>query len=582
MLAYSSCLEATNAEGAARLLSSCLSYGFAERVIDSKPSALLNAGQEMAPGGSYVSGYKLHELVMGQGADLAVRDIATGEYLWSIKLTADRVAKVKMLESGTLALLADDGRVLWQTPIDKPVPGSYVEINSRGVMVVRAPDKSVLWRTGAVDPWEAEKSPSDLHWLRVDEDTRQAEDGSTIHVETTIDFTRRVWTTPPADYVQVAIDPENSIPYDEMPKSEGCGCGADAEQGSDQGGGSNQRASNDGNGSGEPAGNGGNGSGEPAGNGGNGSGQQVAKGGNGSGEPAGNGGNGGNGSGEQAVNGGSGGSGQAAEAMKAEDLPALTVLLTYSVNDGVRTSDEPGPDDYYVAFDGNAGIIAQGVQQVFETLRDQEGRVAFRVVSGPYSGQFLMASADGITLGEGDGAVFWLRAPLEATAGNFASFESVVYPGQFLRHQSYRLRLDPAGPDSASLLRRDATFRIEAAPEGAIQAEPEVTLGVCASAVQGKVAWNYTGNVQWNASNLDALCGNVETTEPATCFERVMHQGIEVAPGQEKWDWSQALNLCASTTDADARIECFSERMPELGWVAATVACRATTPGESK
>jgi hypothetical protein len=41
-------------------------------------------------------------------------------------------------------------------------------------------------------------------------------------------------------------------------------------------------------------------------------------------------------------------------------------------------------------------------------------------------------------------------------AGRCRSFESVNYPGHFLRHQNYRLKLAPRSDDE--LFRKDATF----------------------------------------------------------------------------------------------------------------------------
>lgn len=158
-------------------------------------------------------------------------------------------------------------------------------------------------------------------------------------------------------------------------------------------------------------------------------------------------------------------------------------------------------------------------------------------------------------------------------AGSFASFESEAYPGHFLRHQSFRLKLDPAGPDSESLLRRDATFRIEPSPEAA-----ETALS-CQTAVQGRIPWDYSGSTAWQQGNIDRLCSAVTSIEPAVCFEHVTFGGVEWAPGQNQWARDNAVTLCAETTDASARIGCCQQEVPKSGWAPAIEACRSTALG---
>lgn len=104
----------------------------------------------------------------------------------------------------------------------------------------------------------------------------------------------------------------------------------------------------------------------------------------------------------------------------------------------------------------------------------------------------------------------------------------------------------------------------------------------CAEAVQDKIAYDYGGNTHWGNNSIAALCGSVPNAEPARCFQQVMHGGVEWAAGESKWRWQNALPLCAGTLDAQARIDCFSRKMPELGREQATAACRAETPGEGQ
>lgn len=261
-------------------------------------------------------------------------------------------------------------------------------------------------------------------------------------------------------------------------------------------------------------------------------------------------------------------------------LPEIGVLLTYSINNEVRGEAGAAPD-YFVSLDGGLGVIVPGTGQAFEMLRSDD-TVRFRVASGPDAGLFLTGEDNRVTLSDGSTAAsaFLVRPPLEPADGAFGSFESVAFPGQFLRHQGYRLKLDAADANSPSLLRRDATFRIEPAQQ---QAPETADSGLsCRDAVQGRIAWDYSGSTQWNDGNIAALCGNVASAEPAVCFEKVMHGGVEWAAGQSQWGWSNALALCAGTTDSAARVQCFSGRVMSDGWESAIAFCRANTPGEGQ
>ena len=44
----------------------------------------------------------------------------------------------------------------------------------------------------------------------------------------------------------------------------------------------------------------------------------------------------------------------------------------------------------------------------------------------------------------------------------------------------------------------------------------------CAKALQGKIAWNYSGDTKWEPTKLEKLCGDLTHAEPAICFGRVM------------------------------------------------------------
>ena len=85
----------------------------------------------------------------------------------------------------------------------------------------------------------------------------------------------------------------------------------------------------------------------------------------------------------------------------------------------------------------------------------------------------------------------------------------------------------------------------------------KVIQGICYKAVQGKIAWNYSGNKRWNYHNIERLCQNAENSYlPARCFERVMHGGINWGGGTQ-WNWKDVLELCQGTRNANATISCF-------------------------
>lgn len=113
--------------------------------------------------------------------------------------------------------------------------------------------------------------------------------------------------------------------------------------------------------------------------------------------------------------------------------------------------------------------------------------------------------------------------------------------------------------------------------------------GACAEAVQGRIAWDYRGSTRWAESNIEELCAGAEdSTEPATCFDRAMHGGLDWGGGT-RWEWKNALELCRGTRDANRRIQCF-ERAIAAGtpWSDAIQRCRRSpvtvrrpSPGEA-
>jgi hypothetical protein len=99
---------------------------------------------------------------------------------------------------------------------------------------------------------------------------------------------------------------------------------------------------------------------------------------------------------------------------------------------------------------------------------------------------------------------------------------------------------------------------------------------VCEGAAQDKIAWDYKGNKRWAQGNLDRLCKDATTAEPARCFERIMHGNISWGSSTQ-WQWQNAIDLCERSTDAAWTVRCFQQKVG-LGWQAAIQRCdeRAT------
>lgn len=119
---------------------------------------------------------------------------------------------------------------------------------------------------------------------------------------------------------------------------------------------------------------------------------------------------------------------------------------------------------------------------------------------------------------------------------------------------------------------------LPSAPAAAAQAAAESR---CATAVQGKIAWNYGGNKNWSAANIARLCKGAEgSAEPARCFRKVMHGGVNWGGGT-RWEWRNAIELCRGARNASARISCFKKKVAnETPWQQAIRQCRkAGSPG---
>ncbi len=97
----------------------------------------------------------------------------------------------------------------------------------------------------------------------------------------------------------------------------------------------------------------------------------------------------------------------------------------------------------------------------------------------------------------------------------------------------------------------------------------------CRAFVQGNIAWSGAGYADWQDAVLERLCGDTSAPQqPGLCFSRAMYGGIDLGEdGLSKWAY--AVDLCAGTNSADARLSCFArERRAGSDGRAAINACQ--------
>lgn len=115
---------------------------------------------------------------------------------------------------------------------------------------------------------------------------------------------------------------------------------------------------------------------------------------------------------------------------------------------------------------------------------------------------------------------------------------------------------------------------------------PPTASGACATEIQGKIAWDYKGSTDWAPANIKRLCKGAEgSVEPARCFQRVMHGGIDWGGGT-RWEWKNAIDLCEGSQDAAKTIRCFRNEIKRgrtwrsaISWCEKTAAARPEGPG---
>jgi len=101
----------------------------------------------------------------------------------------------------------------------------------------------------------------------------------------------------------------------------------------------------------------------------------------------------------------------------------------------------------------------------------------------------------------------------------------------------------------------------------------------CHDAVQGRIAWDYQGHTAWVPANVDRLCQGARSVQPARCFARVMHGGVNWGGGTQ-WQWGNAIDLCAGTSNSQATIACFQRGIAGgQSWSAAIATCKTPSLG---
>lgn len=118
--------------------------------------------------------------------------------------------------------------------------------------------------------------------------------------------------------------------------------------------------------------------------------------------------------------------------------------------------------------------------------------------------------------------------------------------------------------------RREAEVVLNRAPPPS----PGSSANRCHAALQDRIAWDYNGNKHWAEANMNRLCGDVNSDQPARCFDKVMHGGVDWGGGT-RWNWQNAINLCQRTLNANRTVICFKRKLADgANWSSAIEACK--------
>lgn len=100
----------------------------------------------------------------------------------------------------------------------------------------------------------------------------------------------------------------------------------------------------------------------------------------------------------------------------------------------------------------------------------------------------------------------------------------------------------------------------------------------CYNFVQGNIPWDTkNSNARWNPTNVKKLCKYSKPgkhAQPGLCYSRVQGNVAWNKQGNKKWNWKNVVNLCAGTSNASSRINCFKGKMKTKGWSKAIQQCK--------
>jgi TIR domain/PASTA domain len=146
------------------------------------------------------------------------------------------------------------------------------------------------------------------------------------------------------------------------------------------------------------------------------------------------------------------------------------------------------------------------------------------------------------------GQMVCVRTTAGRTAAIFLGRLTPDPPELFIRYSTLEAPRAEAGGPIAS---PDAPARPPLYPM-----RPPSPAASCEQAVQGKIDWDYSGTRTWDPLNVRRLCRGAVDDQPARCFDRVMHGGIDWGGGT-RWESQGAMALCEGTRNADTTIACF-------------------------
>jgi len=86
------------------------------------------------------------------------------------------------------------------------------------------------------------------------------------------------------------------------------------------------------------------------------------------------------------------------------------------------------------------------------------------------------------------------------------------------------------------------------------------SIAQCKRYVQRDIPWSEEGYTEWQPAVLSKLCGQTRAyQQPGQCFLRAMNGRIDAA-GTGLSKWAYAVQLCAGTNSAEARLQCYQRQ----------------------